>query len=106
MVNRRNLAVSRIIHEARKNPTHPSGYYFDAADGTISSHNGRTQIPLGSENVSWLYLKDTYYPMFDEHDNYMGSMIGFFGFRSVEEVTMRLKDIKQHQHIEEFLHDS
>jgi hypothetical protein len=102
MVNRRNLSVSRIILDAKKHPTQPSGYYFDAADGTISSHISRTQIPIGSENVSWLYLKDTYFPMFDEHDNYMGSVIGFFGFRSVEEITMRLKDIKQHQHLEGF----
>jgi hypothetical protein len=106
MVNRRNIAVSRIILEARKHPSKPSGYYFDAADGTISSHISRTQIPLGRENMSWLYMRDTYFHMFDEHDNYIGFIIGFFGFRSVEETTIRLKDIKQHQQFEEFIHDS
>jgi hypothetical protein len=65
----RNDAVKRIVET-------DDPYFFDPLDGTISTNIDRFSILFP------LNIADTWYPVFDENNNYIGFNAGEHGFIS------------------------
>jgi len=86
---RRNRTVKEILEEIFcSEPEHE--YYFNIADGTITTNVYRTGYP-GEINVSWYTIDPLHYPVFDEKNEYLGAVLSQHGFLSAEKLAKAVK---------------
>ena len=92
LYGRRNQAVKEILGEILcSEPEHE--YYFNIADGTITMNIYRTGY-LKEVNVSWYTIDPLHYPVFNENDEYLGAVLSYRGFLSMERLAEAVRKAK------------
>jgi hypothetical protein len=89
---RRNQAVKEILGDILCNEPE-RGYFFNAADGTITMNLHRTGYPEGV-NVSWYAMDPLHYPVFNDSDEYIGAVLSQRGFLSMERLAEAVRKAK------------
>jgi hypothetical protein len=92
LCGRRNQAVKEILGEILCSEPERE-YYFNIADGTITMNISRTGYPKGV-NVSWYTMDPLHYPVFNENDEYLGSVLSYRGFLSMERLAEAVRKAK------------
>ena len=89
---RRNQAVKEILGEILCSEPELE-YYFNATDGTITMNINRTGYRK-EVNVSWYTMDPLHYPVFNENDEYLGAVLSYRGFISMERLAEAVKKAK------------
>ncbi len=92
LFGRRNRAVKEILGEILCSEPERE-YYFNIADGTITMNLYRTGYPKGV-NVSWYAMDPLHYPVFNENDEYLGAVLSYRGFLSMERLAEAVRKAK------------
>ena len=92
LYGRRNQAVKEILGEILCSEPERE-YYFNVADGTITMNIYRTGYPKGV-NVSWYTMDPLHYPVFNENDEYLGAVLSYRGFLSMERLAKAVRKAK------------
>jgi hypothetical protein len=92
LYGRRNQAVKEILGEILDSEPERE-YYFNVADGTITMNINRAGYPKGV-NVSWYTMDPLHYPVFNENDEYLGAVLSYRGFLSMERLAEAVRKAK------------